>query len=132
MMYDTGKMTTPPVSAIPQTVKSFVSKRFDAIRHTLKIMAIIRKGTETVVAFAFWGTVLSILVFISGYQAHSGTAGILTGRKSKYFAMKNKIIHKFAEYVSPVLQYGRNLLYGHLCQYEEYGHDHRSDCRLKS
>lgn len=62
-------MITPPVSEIPQTVNSFVSKRFDAIRHTTNKIDITRKGTETL-AFLPLTDLFTILVFISGYQAH--------------------------------------------------------------
>ena len=39
---------TPPVRVRGPAVKSFVSKRFDAIRHTLKSKAISTKGTESI------------------------------------------------------------------------------------
>ena len=65
-------MMTPPVREIPKAVKSLVSNRLDAIRHTMNKIDITRKGTETL-ARPFFTELFSILVFISGYQAHSGT-----------------------------------------------------------
>ena len=51
MMYDTGKMSSPPVRCSGPNTICFVSRMLDAIRHTVKMMLNCMNSTDTIVFF---------------------------------------------------------------------------------
>ena len=90
IIYETGKISTPPVRARGPALKTLVSNRLDAIRHTLNTMAIMTNGTDSITRcprgispeiclffiFLFFKWLPSTLVNIFNHIRHPPDAGL--------------------------------------------------------